>query len=96
MKLSDLRKHKKFLIAVVCVLAAIAMGAVFLQPKAEPEDDVIWREYPVKLGWGRRIGGVLIGLDNTRTFERPACGAWLDAGTACGADAPLQVCAGQL
>lgn len=50
MKLSDLRKHKKFLIAVVCVLAAIAMGAVFLQPKAEPEDDVIWREYPVKLG----------------------------------------------
>ena len=50
MKLSDLRKHKKFLIAVVCVLAAIAMGAFFLQPKAEPEDDVIWREYPVKLG----------------------------------------------
>ena len=50
MKLSDLRKHKKFLIAVVCVLAAIAMGAVFLQPEAEPEDDVIWREYPVKLG----------------------------------------------
>ena len=35
MKLSDLRKHKKFLIAAVCVLAAIAMGAVFLQPKAE-------------------------------------------------------------
>lgn len=50
MKLSDLRKHKKFLIAAVCVLAAAAMGALFLQPKAEPEDDVIWREYPVKLG----------------------------------------------
>ena len=28
--------------------------------------------------------------------ERPACGAWVDAGTACGADAPLQVCVGQL
>lgn len=50
MKLSDLRKHKKILIAVICALAAIAMGAFFLQPKAEPEDDVIWREYPVKLG----------------------------------------------
>lgn len=50
MKLSDLRKHKKILIAAVCVLAAIAIGTVFLQPKAEPEDDVIWREYSVKLG----------------------------------------------
>ena len=49
MKLSDLRKHKKILIAVICALAATAMGALFLQPKAEPEDDVIWREYPVKL-----------------------------------------------
>ena len=50
MKLSDLRKHKKILIAVICALAATAMGALFLQPKAEPEDDIIWREYPVKLG----------------------------------------------
>lgn len=33
MKLSDLRKHKKFLIAVVCVLAAIAMcTALFWLP----------------------------------------------------------------
>ena len=30
------------------------------------------------------------------TLERPACGAWADAGTACGADTTLQVCAGQL
>ena len=50
MKLSDLRKHKKILIAVICALAATAMGALFLQPKAELEDDIIWREYPVKLG----------------------------------------------
>lgn len=33
MKLSDLWKHKKFLIAVVCVLAAIAMCAFFYSPK---------------------------------------------------------------
>ena len=33
MKLSDLRKHKKFLIAAVCVLAAAAMGEFFYSPK---------------------------------------------------------------
>lgn len=36
------------------------------------------------------------GTIHTRTIERPACGACDDAGTACGADAPLQVCVGQL
>lgn len=34
------------------------------------------------------------GTIHTRTIERPACGAWADAGTACGADPSLQVCAG--
>lgn len=29
-------------------------------------------------------------------IERPSCGARADTGTACGADTPLQVCAGQL
>ena len=29
-------------------------------------------------------------------LKRPACGAWLDAGTACGTDAPLQICFRQL
>lgn len=31
-----------------------------------------------------------------KNIERPACGAWVDAETACGAEAPLQVCVGQL
>lgn len=34
--------------------------------------------------------------NNTGTIERPACEAWFDAGSACGADVPLQVRAGQL
>ena len=29
-------------------------------------------------------------------LKRPTCGAWLDAGAACGADRAFQVCAGQL
>ena len=36
------------------------------------------------------------GTIHTRTTKRPTCGAWLDAGTACGAAPPLQICAGQL
>ena len=33
---------------------------------------------------------------HTRAIKRPTCGAWLDAGAACGADRAFQVCAGQL
>ena len=31
---------------------------------------------------------------HTRAIKRPTCGAWLDAGAACGADRAFQVCAG--
>ena len=35
-------------------------------------------------------------LSIQRAIKRPTCGAWLDAGAACGADRAFQVCAGQL
>ena len=39
---------------------------------------------------------VIHGTIHTGTLKRPACGAWLNAGTACRADPPFQVCFRQL
>lgn len=50
MKISALWKHKKAVIAAISALVVIAVIVILVQPKAAPEDDVIWREYPVKLG----------------------------------------------
>lgn len=50
MKVSALWKHKKLLFAAISALIVMAVIAILVQPKETPEDDVIWREYPVKSG----------------------------------------------
>ena len=50
MKVSALWKHKKALFAAISALIVIAVIVILVQPKEDPEDDVIWREYPVKFG----------------------------------------------
>lgn len=43
------QKHKKIIAAAICgvVILGIAAG-IFLRPKSETNEDVIWREYPVE------------------------------------------------
>ena len=50
MKVSTLGKHKKFLLTAAGALTLAVVIILFVWPQESEEEDILWREYPVKTG----------------------------------------------